>query len=45
MIYDYLHHMNDELYKSSILQTIPMDREETIKSFNEFKNKTDKTIY
>lgn len=45
MIYDYLHHMDDELYVSSILKTISMDREETIKAFNEFQNKQDKTIY
>lgn len=45
-IYDYLKLLsaNDEKAKE-ILNTIPMDRDETIEAFNTFKAKEDKTIY
>lgn len=39
-IYDYLEKNDD-----STLNLISLDREETIKTFNEFENKDDKTIY
>lgn len=39
-IYDYIKNMNN-----SILDLNQMDREETIKVFNEYKNKTDKVEY
>ena len=45
-IYDYLKLLNaNDSKKDEILKTLPIDREETIKAFNEFKNKLDKTIY
>lgn len=45
-IYDYLKLLNaNGDKKDEILKTLPIDREETIKAFNEFKNKQDKTIY
>ncbi len=45
MIYKFIQNIDDENCTSSILKTIPMDREETIQVFNKFKNKEDKTIY
>lgn len=45
-IYKYLKSLTEQNESAEdILKTIPMDREETIKVFNEFKNKQDKTIY
>lgn len=45
-IYQYLDLLSQNDSKASdILNTIPMDREETIKAFEAFKNKQDKTIY
>ena len=40
-IYDYL----KDVSKKNILNINQLDREETIKAFQEFKNKKDKTIY
>lgn len=45
IIYKFIQNMNDENSTSEILKTIPMDRDETIKAFNSFKEKADKTIY
>ena len=39
-IYDYIKNMNDDT-----LKLVSMNREETIKTFNEFKDKEDKIIY
>ena len=45
-IYKYLDLLSQNSKEaSSILETIPMDRDETIKAFNEFKEKQDKTMY
>ena len=45
-IYKYLDLLSQNSEEaSSILETIPMDRDETIKAFNEFKEKQDKTMY
>ena len=46
MIYKYIENLskNDKKNKE-IIEMIPIDREETIKIFNEFKNKEDKVIY
>lgn len=40
LIYDYLEGKKEEL-----IDLVSMDREETIKAFEEYKNKKDKTIY
>lgn len=45
MIYNFINTLNDKDSKSDVLETIPMDRNITIETFNLFKNKTDKTIY
>lgn len=46
MIYRYLETLTTVNGDESILKTIPLDREETIKAFEEFKNKTEnKTLY
>ena len=45
IIYKFIQNMTDESSTSDILKTIPMDRDETIKTFENFKNKMDKTIY
>ena len=45
MIYKFIQNMTDESSTSDILKTIPRDRDETIKTFENFKNKMDKTIY
>ena len=39
-IYDYIKNMNDDT-----LKLVSMNREETIKTFNDFKDKEDKIIY
>lgn len=45
-IYDYLKLLGKNDDKANeILNMIPMDREETVKVFEEFDNKKDKTIY
>ena len=45
-IYKYLDLLSQNSEEaSSILETIPMDRDETIKAFNVFKEKQDKTMY
>lgn len=46
-IYKYIQSMNKEDVTSNndVLTLIPMDRDETIKTFEAFKNKMDKTIY
>lgn len=44
-IYDFIKNMEDDNSVSNILKTIPMDRDETIKTFNTFCKKEDKTIY
>ena len=41
-IYDFI---KDDCSNKSILDLDSMDREETIKTFNEYNNKNDKTIY
>ena len=41
-IYDYIKNNNSN---TEVLELNSMDREETIKAFNEFKEKSDKTIY
>lgn len=44
-IYDYLHSLSEGKENNETLVLKSMGREETIKVFEEFKNKTDKTIY
>lgn len=45
-IYDYLKLLSEnDLRTKKILDLQPMDREETIKTFNSFEQKLDKTIY
>lgn len=44
-IYNYISQLAKETENSDILELKEMDRDETIKSFNEFSNKSDKTIY
>ena len=44
-IYDFIKNMENDNSVSNILKTIPMDRDETIKTFNTFCKKEDKTIY
>lgn len=45
MIYKFIQNMDDENSTSDILKCIPLDRQQTIETFNIFKSKTDKTIY
>ena len=46
MIYEYLEALTTANGNEEILKTIPMDRNETIKAFEDFKNKTvNKTMY
>ena len=45
MIYKFIQNMSDENSTSDILKCIPLDRQQTIETFNTFKSKTDKTIY
>ncbi len=45
---DYIYEYFDDLLHGCIISTLELtkiDRDETIKTFNEFKNKKDKTIY
>ena len=44
-IYSYIKNLNDKTEKNGVLDLKCIDREETIKVFNEFKDKMDKTIY
>lgn len=44
-IYQYLFNLLNNEETKDILDTEPLDREETIITFNNFKNKDDKTIY
>ena len=44
-IYEYIKNLIDKKPNTNTLNLMQMDREETIKSFNDFKNKQDKTIY
>ena len=45
MIYKFIQNMSDENSTSDILKCIPLDRQQTIETFNTFKSKTNKTIY
>lgn len=44
-IYDFIKKVNDSNNDSNLLKLESLDREETIKAFNEFIKKSDKTIY
>lgn len=44
-IYNYISQLAKGTENSDILELKEIDRDETIKSFNEFSNKSDKTIY
>lgn len=44
-IYSFIRKLTDNIEDGEILDLECMDREETIKSFNEFSKKEDKTIY
>ena len=44
-IYNYIQNLKDNNQDESVLALNSMDREETIKTFIDFKNKADKTIY
>ncbi len=44
-IYDYIDQLNDGIEDSKVLDLTCINREDTIKAFNEFKMKEDKTIY
>ena len=44
-IYDYIRKLADGINDDSILELDGIDREETIKTFNSFEEKIDKTIY
>lgn len=44
-IYNYIKKLTDNIEDNKILTLECVDREETIKSFNKFLNKSDKTIY
>lgn len=44
-IYDYINKLTDNIEESKTLELKSMDREETIKAFNSFTEKPDKTIY
>ena len=44
-IYNYIKNISDNSNDGSILKLESMDREETIKTFKEFMEKSDKTIY
>ena len=45
LIYNFIKNLTDNSNDSSILKLENIDREETIKSFKEFMEKSDKTIY
>ena len=44
-IYNYIKKLTDNVNGSSVLELECMDREETIKTFDSFTKKSDKTIY
>lgn len=44
-IYDFIKNLKDDIGDKNILKLERVDREETIKTFNEFEKKNDKTIY
>ena len=44
-IYDYINKLTNNNQDTSILELSCIDRDETIKTFNSFKEKKDKTIY
>ncbi len=44
-IYNFINKLNNNEKDDEVLSLNSMDREETIKSFNDFANKEDKTIY
>ncbi len=45
MIYNFIQDLTNGDADKSILKTIPMDRDETIEAFEEFRRKEDKVIY
>lgn len=45
IIYNYIRKISDNVNDDEILNLECIDREETIKAFNKFKEKNDKTIY
>ena len=44
-IYEYINHLKNDVNGNETLKLHCIDREETIETFNRFKNKEDKTIY
>ena len=44
-IYNYINKLTTGNKDNDVLELLCLDREETIKTFNDFKNKNDKTIY
>ena len=44
-IYDYITNLSNGKQDKNILELLELDREDTIKTFEDFKNKSDKTIY
>ncbi len=44
-IYDLMGKVKDKADVSDIMEMVPLDRDETIKTFEAFDNKADKTIY
>lgn len=44
-IYNYINQLTEGVENKSVLNLTQIDREETIKSFNDFADKNDKTIY
>lgn len=44
-IYNYIKNLTDNVNDNSVLELECMDREETLKTFNSFIKKSDKTIY
>lgn len=44
-IYEYIGNLSKNIQNDNILKLTPMDRDETIKEFEEFRNKEDKIIY
>ncbi len=44
-IYDFINRLSEDVDISEIMEMVPLDRDVTIKTFEEFTAKTDKTIY
>ena len=44
-IYSFINSLNNETSKNDVIELNSLDREETIKAFNKFAKKEDKTIY